>query len=537
MSSSQQDIIRQPNKGFQHNFAASSVDIVFGGGCLGGGKSHGIALALAEPLMTDPNFRALISRKTLGNLKSGGGFVDTFKDIFGDFINIRQADSPRISFPSGAFVDLTYIDDSNLDKMRERAKGWQYDVIAIDEITEMSWEAFSYLQTRNRGRSKTFTGKFFATLNPKRTHWTRVFLDWYIGLDGFIIPERNGRVRFFFIYGDSVKDIVWGDTKEEVYDKCRISIDRKLKHIGEGFSYKNFIKSFVFYQGNIAENKPLIDTNPNYIGSVAAAGGRMAQALFDGNFNVDVEQDLKMPIKSEDARKCFVNDPKVNGDKWITVDLADYGTDNLVALAWNGFHVINILIVSHSSPRENAIKVKSFAQKNGVADCHIIFDGTAGRYFNDYIPDAIPYLSSMRPKGIYFLTAMTLKDLCYLRLTKMIENQDITFSDEVAKTTYTHQNLKYILTVQNEFLEECAVVNFDTLQSGKKKLWSKKQMNRQLGNGRSMDLLDPCAMRMLPCCDLEYGTEIEAGFKETESDEKKHNFISKQSVFDDSLWF
>lgn len=133
------------------------------------------------------------------NNKAGGGFVEKFKQIFGaDFVKVRESENPRVTFPNGTFVDLTYLDDSNMDKLRERAKGWEYDLIAIDELTEMTWEVFSYVMTRNRGQSKTFTGKFFATLNPKRSHWTRIFLDWYIGPDGFIIPERDGVVRYFY---------------------------------------------------------------------------------------------------------------------------------------------------------------------------------------------------------------------------------------------------------------------------------------------------------------------------------------------------
>ena len=38
--------------------------------------------------------------------------------------------------------------------------------------------------------------------------------------------------------------------------------------------------------------------------------------------------------------------------------------------------------------------------------------------------------------------------------------------------------------IQNEFMEECAVVRFDKMQSGKKKLQSKKEMNRNLGKDR-----------------------------------------------------
>lgn len=501
-------------------------------------NSFALVLALAEPLITDGDFRAVITRRSLQSQKTGGSFVDTFKSIFGDYCSVKTADSPRISFPSGAYCDLTYIDDTNLDKMREQWKGKQIDAICIDEITEMSWEAFSYVQTRNRGRSKTFTGKFFATLNPKRSHWTRKFLDWYIGVDGFIMPDRNGKVRYFYVNGSTVDDVVWGDTKEEVYRKCKIDIDRKLARIGGGFDYTNMIKSFVFYQGKLSENRAMLENNPNYIGSVAASGGKMAQAIIEGNFNVDPEEDEKIPIPSSSAQGVFNNNPAVNGDKWITVDLADYGTDNLVALAWDGFHAYDIAILSKSTPRENAQLVKVFAFEHGTAESHIIFDATAGRYLNDYIPDAIPYISLNKPFGLYQLTAMSVKDMCYLRLCKMIENGNLTFDDKLAVKTYTHHNLKYKVTVENEFIEECSVVRFDDMQSGKKRLWNKKKMNQMLGKGRSMDLLDPCAMRMLPCANIEYGNEIQAGYYNSQEERRETKSESTEgTIYDEHIWY
>ena len=186
--------ILKPMEGFQMDFASSNVDVAFGVGQVGSGKSYGLVLAMAEPLMTDPDFRGLISRRAIQSLKAGGGFVEKFKQIFGEYCSIKESDNPRISFPNGSFCDLTYIDDNDMKKLKERAKGWEYDVIGVDEMTEMSFEGFCYLMTRNRGSSKTFSGHIFATLNPKRSHWTRIFLDWYILPNGRVNPERAGCV-------------------------------------------------------------------------------------------------------------------------------------------------------------------------------------------------------------------------------------------------------------------------------------------------------------------------------------------------------
>lgn len=501
-------------------------------------NSYGLVLSMAEPLMTDADFRGLISRKAIQSLKAGGGFVEKFKQIFGDFCSVKESDNPRISFPNGSFCDLTYIDDSDMVRLRERAKGWEYDVIAIDEITEMSFECFMYLMTRNRGNSKTFSGHMFATLNPKRSHWSRDFLDWYILPSGYVNPERAGRVRYFYLNGSTVKDVVWGNSKEEVYRKCQTDIDRKLRAVGGRFKWQNMIKSFVFHEGRMSENETLKD---DYIGSAVASGGKMAQALVEANFNVDPEEEDYIPIPGQLARAVFTNDPKVNADKWVTVDLADFGKNNLVALAWNGFHVVDIMILMKTTPRDNAKNVQIFAQNNGVAEAHIIYDGTSARYFGDYVPDAICYLSSRKSFGMYANQAPTVKDMCYLRLTKMIENGDITFDEKIGNQNYVRQDLKHACSVENEFLEECSVVRFKELPNGGRKLLSKKEMNAKLGKDRSMDLLDPCAMRMYPCSNVPYGEEMEQGFRNAEEEDfdgqGEHSNVESMNVYDDKNWY
>lgn len=529
--------IIKPFGGFQEAFTTAQADIVWGVGQLGSGKSYGLVLAMAEPLMTDPDFRGLISRRAIQSLKAGGGFVEKFKQIFGEYCSVKESDNPRISFPNGSFCDLTYIDDSDMVRLRERAKGWEYDVIAVDEITEMSFECFCYLMTRNRGNSKTFTGHMFATLNPKRSHWSRIFLDWYIRPDGFVNTERAGRVRYFYLNGTTVKDVVWGDSKYEVYQKCKVDIDRKLKAVGGRFNWENMIKSFVFHEGRMSENETL---KADYIGSAVASGGKMAQALVEANFNVDPEEDENIPISGDAARQVFIADPKVNGELWVTVDLADFGKNNMVALFWNGFDVQDILVLMHSTPRENATNVRIFAQEHGVAESHIIFDGTSARYFNDYIPDAICYLSSKKSFGMYENQAPTVKDMCYLRLTKMVNAGGISFTDKVANRLYTRQDLKHALTVEVEFLEECAVLRFKDLPNGGKKLLTKKEMNAMLGKDRSMDVLDPIAMRMYPCANIPYGEELDVGFDGADESKLIKDDSDKSdelvNVFDDTTW-
>ena len=501
-------------------------------------NTYAAILMVAEPSL-DPQFRAAFTRRNLGNLKQGGGIVDDFKDAYGEYIKVTTSDNPRVSFPTGAYVDCLHIADEEPEKLMERAKGWQYDIFYLDELTSYQFTTFSIIGTRVRGKSR-YAGHVFATTNPKRSHWVRKMLDRYIGDDGFILPQMDGVVSWYYQMGDTVDDLEWGRSPEEVYEKCKPEIDRKLKKLGGAqWTYKNLIRSFVFYSGKMSENKASVGNNAKYAAAVAAVGGKRAQQLIEGNWNVDETEVADAPITSLQARAVFTNDECRNGDKWITVDLADVGKNNLLALAWDGFHVFDLMIIEHSTPRQNADYVHAFAAKHDIPDTHIIYDGTRAAYMIDYMPSAIGFLSLASPMGLYRVQADRLKDECYMRLVDVIQNERMSISPEVGKRKYHYAGIREEYSVQVEFIEECSVVRIIEKGNGKKKLASKAEMNKKLGRNRSMDLLDPCAMRMLPVLRYAYGDELDATSAISKRRPEQMNGVKpwQESIYDDSTWF
>lgn len=499
------------------------------------GKSFAAVLSVAEPSQ-DSRFRGLFLRNNLGDARASGGLLDTFREVYADGVEIVESGEPRVTFPSGAKIDVTHVSDQTRERVMQRFKGRQYDYIYFDEGTGFTWECFTAIYSRNRGQA-AWTGKVRMTTNPDRNHWLRQFIDWYIGVDGFIREDREGVVRYFYIAGETVKDVVWGDSKNEVYRKCKADIDRKLAKINGATgtsTYEDMIKSFTFYLGRMSENKASIGNNSGYAGSVAVTGGRMAEQLLEGNWNVSPDDAIEAEIPTDIARQVLMNDPQINGDRWITADLADVGSDNFVAFVWDGFHVFDKLVLSKTTPRENAENLLLLAAQYNVSNSHIIYDATRARYINDYIPEAIPFISGAHTRGMYGRMALRLKDECYMRLIQVIKHNNLSISDKVAESVYEHQNLRNTITVANEFIEECNVVAFKEVQSGKKTLLSKKEMNARLGKGRSMDVLDPMAMRMLPVLEYPYGEELErsAQWSIEHDDEGRGN----TDIYDDSFW-
>lgn len=500
-------------------------------------------MAPAEFFAYDPEFRALFLRNNLDDAKASGGLLDTFEEVYGKFVHVVKSEAPRADFPCGARADITHVADQSRKKVLQRFKGRQYDYIYFDELDGFTWECFSAIYTRNRGKSR-WTGKVRATTNPNRDCWVRKFIDWYIGIDGFIREDRNGVVRYFYMAGETVEDVVWGNSKEEVYRKCSLQIDRMLaKAVGKDWKQKqpdawmSAIKSFTFYLGRMSENKAMLQGNDGYVGSVAVMGGRNSQQLLEGNWNVSPEEALDAPIPSIDANYVFLNDAQRNGDKWVTCDLADTGTDNFLCLAWDGFHIIDALILAQTTPRMNAERLQMFARLHNIPDNRIIYDAVRGTYINDYIPDAVQYVSYRAPMGLFGRMAVKLKDECYLRLVEVLKRHMMSMEDEVATRVYEHLKMKDNITIQQEFLEECAVVRFKEMANGKKCLFSKKEMNQKLGKGRSMDLLDPCAMRMMPVLRYTYGEELTATASLVREAEEQEEAGDTVDIYDDSTWF
>ena len=525
-----------PHKGFQENFVRTNVDVCFGGGNLGAGKSFGAAMATAEPSL-DSQWCGLFLRNNLDDIKRGGGLIDSFRELYGDYIQVRISDMPRVTFPSGAFVDFTHVADQTKESILRRLKGSQYDMIYFDELSNFSWEAFTTILSRNRGKSP-YAGKCLATTNPEREHWTREFIDWYVDDAGYIIPERDGVVRFFYIMGTTVKDVCWGSSKEEVYYQCKADIDRILRS-QHSENWEEYIKSFTFYEGKMSENKEMLERNKGYVGTIAMMGGAERDKLLGGNWNVSIRDEQDCVITYDEAMRMFMSEPQRNGDRWITVDLADSGTNNFIQWFWDGLHIADIDIAPFTTPRGNAMRAKAFAARHGVGESHILFDAIRGMYFKDYIEGAVPFESYRASAGLDALQYTNLKECCFAKAIWLIKNMGVSIDDEVARTMYVNAASKTssAITVQNELLEEMRVIRWVDAPSGKKRLMTKKEMNKMLGKGRSMDLFDPLAMRMYPLLGIQNGLELETGRREVSQYADEERNRETMDIYDDTNWF
>jgi len=499
------DKIIAPQEGFQEKFVESNIDVVFGGGAAGVGKTSAAVLAIAY-YVGNPNYRALYVRKNLGELKGGGSMPEEFAKLYPEPLIARttMSDNPEIEFVSGCKVVMTHMANENIHDITERVKGWQYDFIYMDELTAYQWNTFAYLMSRNRGSSGE-KPLFRGTTNPKRNSWVRKFIDWYVDEDGFIDPLRDGVVRYFYYAGGTVEDVIWGDTPDEVYVRCKERIDRQMKASKtEHLSPYDLIKSFTFYSGKLGDNKILLKDQPQYVGNLAMAGGTQAAQLLEGNWNVDMEEDSESLIYPQHMDNLFDNDYQITEKKYITVDIALQGDDNLVAMVWYGFHIKDIVVLSGTiTPPEAINAVQLLQQKHDIGNYNIIYDSIGvGSFFSGFFSGAVAFNSNFTPSKAGKARFSTLKAECAHKLSEMLDARAISIEKNLLDRIYKHKNAKESRTIRQELIRESKVLIPKVSNNGKIGLITKKEMGAMLGKGNSPDLLDPMILRMYP--DLDY---------------------------------
>ena len=114
--------------------------------------------------------------------------------------------------------------------------------------------------------------------------------------------------------------------------------------------------------------------DPDYAGSIAMAGGAQAEMLLGGNWNIDITAEEQSIITQKNIMDMFDNDPQVIYDRrYITVDIALEGSDNLVALVWYDFHIADAVILSGSiTPAEAINAVQVLQDKHDIGNMNVV---------------------------------------------------------------------------------------------------------------------------------------------------------------------
>ena len=238
----------------QEVFLSSSADVVIYGGAAGGGKTWGLLL---EPLrhINNNDFGAVIFRRTIPEITHEGALWDESKKIYPLLDGKPNDNDKQFKFPSGSKVTFSHMQRED-DKLSWKSA--QIPLIEFDQLETFTASQFFYMFSRNRSMCGV-KPYIRATANPE-PGWLADFLSWWIGDDGFAIPERSGVIRWLVRENDQN---YWSDDKESL----------QLEHP------KSTPKSVTFILSTVYDNQILLDNDPGYLANLQALDNIERQRL------------------------------------------------------------------------------------------------------------------------------------------------------------------------------------------------------------------------------------------------------------------
>lgn len=220
------EIVIAPNKGPQTQYVASSADVTVMGGAAGGGKTYGTLFRTALHADKYKGYFGGVFRREMPMVLAGGGLWEESMGLF----PIWGA-KPNLTTRDWRFPNRSLIQFRSLQHAKDVIdyQGAQFAEFVLEEGTHFEESQFWYLFSRLR-TTCGMKARCAITCNPDPDSWVRKLIDWYIGPDGFVMPERAGIKRWFLRDGDT---LVWGGSAAEVAELAPHiqSVPRSLRFI------------------------------------------------------------------------------------------------------------------------------------------------------------------------------------------------------------------------------------------------------------------------------------------------------------------
>lgn len=258
-----------PQPGPQTTFLSSPADIAIYGGAAGGGKTFALLL---DPLraVAKQGFACVFFRRESVQITASGGVWDKAQDLYGQAgASFRQAPQLEARWPTGSVIQFRHLQH---DSDRLSWQGAELACILFDELTHFSEAQFWYLVSRNRSTCGVRPW-IRASCNPE-PGWVADLLAWWIGDDGYAIPERSGVLRWFLRRDDELR---WFDSEEEA-----------LEHCDEG----ERPRSLTFVSASLDDNPALTEADPGYRAALLSLPTVERERLLAGNWQVATGAEL-----------------------------------------------------------------------------------------------------------------------------------------------------------------------------------------------------------------------------------------------------
>ena len=404
-------------------FDNTTTDILFGGAA-GGGKSFIGCAWIIMLCIKYPNTRYLIGRSKLDALKKTT--LNTFFEVClqwhikaGAHYNFNGSTNV-ITFFNGSEIILkdlfAYPSDRNFDSLGSL----EVTAAFIDEANQITEKAKNIVSSRIRYKldENNLIPKLLLTCNPAK-NWA--YTEYYK-------PHKEGTIK---------------------------------KH-------RKFIQSLVDDNEFVSKH---------YRGQLDKLDELTRQRLLFGNWEYDDTQDSLIDY---DSILNLFKQKGVEGERYITCDVARFGDDKTIILLWSGLHIDKVQTYLKSSINDICDKIREWQKDYAVNLRNIIVDedGVGGGVV-DFVR-CRGFLNNSRP--LKQENYQNLKAQCYYKLSDMINK------GQIGITTKD-------ITVKNCIIEELEQVRTkDMDKDNKLQILPKDKVKEVIG--RSPDYSDAIMMRM-----------------------------------------
>ena len=400
-----------------------TTEILFGGGA-GGGKSWFLCAALISECLRYKGIRALLGRSQLSVLKS-----TTLNTLF-EVCQQWNLTTPKhykynghtnvISFWNGSEIYLKDLFQYPSDKNFDSLGSLELTIGAIDECNPVTEKAKQIVSSRLRYKRDEYglIPKLLLTCNPSK-NWT--YTDFYR-------PYKNKEL---------------------------------LKH-------RKFIQALVDDNENISKH---------YKEQLGKLDKLSKERLLFGNWEYDATDDNLIDYN---AIVSLFENKGVEGEKYISCDVARFGSDKTVIMYWEGLQIKTIRTILKSSIDNVVDEVRAIQQKYQVPLRNVVIDEDGvGGGAKDYLR-CQGFVNNARPlrKENY----QNLKTQCFYTLAKKINEGQIGI-------TCPDINIKECII---EELEQVSAKNQD--KDAKLQIVPKDTIKALIG--RSPDYADALGMRI-----------------------------------------
>lgn len=403
-----------------------TTEEVLYGGAAGGGKSALDCLYLIESCQKYPGSRWLMGRSKLKTLKETT--LNTFFEITSKLKISDQfkfnAQENIVHWKNGSDILLKdlflYPSDPNFDSLGSL----EITGGVVDECNQVSYKAWQIVKSRIRYKLTEFD------LIPK--------------LLGTCNPAKNWTYSNFY----------------------KLNKDKSLPN------YRKFIQA-------LPTDNPHL--HPSYIQSLLRLDKNSKERLYYGNWEYDDDPSALMSI--DKINDIFTNGFARTGEKYITADIARFGSDKSIIMVWDGLRVVKMSKLIKKPVTWVAQEISNLSNIYGVSLSNIVVDedGVGGGVVDILNCKGFVNNSTAKNKENFD----NLKSQCYFKLAEMVNKSEI----------YIEKNVMDIEDIADLIEELEQVKQKDMDKDGKKRVVPKDKVKELLG--RSPDFSDALMMRML----------------------------------------